>query len=790
MDQYILIITKQATSINFELGDCHTLSDIYTTHSGIYSSLVQRTQRYYIKWIEISDCENGEKRENWVKYIGANVEDYKIKTTLSGAMENLFSLAESLPIPGSYVLDVYWIPNCEIFEDMKKLAPLLGVLKKLREWHLGNINFIYNSDQSLKNMEAASRFIAGNLIQVDQEQDFVVKSNRNVVWRGSMDITLPDESVRSIVSGFTLMLPHNEERSLIDRVYSKDGDDKHFLWFGNVMKALEFIDIDSVPLILWSGHELLLGYSKQDDATCALQEAFMSNTRIALLCRLDYITSDKNFTQSSEFGTKQWKDVVRKSPDDLAPPVIKLYEKMKPLFLLITSCTHSCTKYPNTLVLFSAFILNNLHDLNAGFLLDHELSGVHDSSAETGVNVTNIPSINAPQLFGRDPLFARCFRKALDHWNQLKKDKISPKELQKFVSEFWAWFEDFNNLKTENSVKAKTVSLVKKETISLELSAILNQEKQAYAVQSKQDKGLDSLRSSNPIPDAASKFKSIETNEILKYFDKNARNKVVANLRSMNKGNSNTPSISNLEKYTSAIGTSYHGVSFNIDAQASEKHDRMCRRTVEKFVKYETMSVASKHQVPSPVTMNINDSPHKPKRPVHTPRKKKRLQIMAEKLYKKRVGQANLPAHSMMVLRSTPKKRNPNNSKVLLASPRVHKMSLRSSTPVKKESVSKLTAQNESKQTETKPVGAKVQKRDSQKLYVQDNKKRLWNLVVQVLNDNGVSQKHPKFKACSTKLYNVSMAFLKDLKTSKGLAKMMQKTVEENAKLVLSFEIS
>jgi hypothetical protein len=240
-----------------------------------------------------------------------------------------------------------------------------------------------------------------------------------------------------------------------------------------------------------------------------------------------------------------------------------------------------------------------------------------------------------------------------------------------------------------------------------------------------------------------------------------------------------------------AFKSIYHGIHYNIDARASENHDRLLRKQVLKSIRYETMSMGSKAQVatllvaikdtPSKKVKSIKQKVSKPanKRPSHNVRKN-----LVVPPVKKRSGKSLVmpsPSTHKSKLRATPSKttRTPGNTKF---TPRRYKR-----TPGKGKLTPKLTPR---KRKSLQAAKSAVDRKLLIKKAKEKNQRVLRNLVCSTLKENGVDKSHEKFECCSKRLYQLSYTFLKDLKSSKNLEDNMKRVVTENVKTVLALELS
>ena len=819
MNRYVILISDNyftLTKKNFFQSKLNSSSFLQT--SSLFEKLQNKHSKVFIFNIcigfETFSFEKNIISVNWKEIDADEICETTSIVSCLQASEIIFFLTDKLSYPGSFLLDIYWYISDSMVKFQKHLVPLLGCLKKLKTWQSAEITLATKlNSPSLPIISKISKFINANLVSIsDKDLSTLPTWDRSVIWKGNLEICFP-QSFEVTFGGFEL-LQHgchcNFSRKSNKTMFQETESDN--FWFGNAIKALELIDVNTVSLFWFSGSVFILKCKSNNLAGIKLKAILQNEQNWALLCRLKFLCTDEEFNPCTELNACSWKERIKDDPSDLNPPAFTLPSKKKFLHLILTTIPESCaTKtLSNDFIYFHVYALHHRHSLNTNMLFEEELNSVYkkvDTTVDPDpscITMNTFPNALKYQYY--DNLFGKFFTSTLSDWIKNKSSIIDQKDLQKLILGCWSAFENkfrlsiFKNLKCDDSLIAlkPQISYESLEGFS-EINVLQLHENVNLLVQV--NNASNSVSWFNP---EVSKSNPAELNidDILKKFSGVKYKAYVDELLQAQKRKKRLLPNSS-DSFTSSSTKSYHGINFNIDAQGSEKKDYYCRKLVHKLIRFETYSIGSTTKVMSSNSAKFNDFPIKTKKVVHTPRKKKQLAKVAEKLYKKRNNisssqtkcKATISKASRKVVvkprkcgkphgLQTPLKCRENICKdYLMTSPSTHKMTLRSSTP------SKPSTSERNKTGNLTPNSKAAFKRQAQKQYVQDNKKRLQDIVVNVLSSKNIDKSNPSFSKYVKKLYQVSMAFLKDLKTSKDLESKMRRIVNENARLVLSLDL-
>ena len=791
MNRYVVVISDGKDNLGNHVQQVKYELTKTETSSSFPNVLQELNGNNYIFCFNLSDktCKGSNislSKLQWSN-LNTNFKDVLTVTSVQGS-EILFHLTDKLSYPGSYILDVYWHLTNNKPADTRSFTPLLGALKKLKLWHLADISLLVSSLDCSPTLFLMSKFISAKFIEFSDPEALtsIIWMERQLLWRGSIELKISQLAPVKL-EGFQLV-QHSCCRDYVRLNSTCKSNFSSNLWFGNTMKVIELIDLTTLPLFWFSGSTFLLQCANSSDAGIKFKK-LLEGSKNSLLCRLSFINTTKKFPPCIELNAQQWKNSVRQNPLDLQPPVINLCEQPKYLFLALTTPTNDSCRGLQSLdkLYFHAHALHLPDDIDASFIVDQKMNSIYQNTfplPDSRFSPPKLSTVDITPFQNMDHNWGQFFSKILKDWKKRKSSDISVRDLQTLILESYECFkEDFESRShiqdgTLLSLLPKRYSsyirpLIAPEIEALKLRSVEHSRKLGSHAQSASDLPCASL--------VRSKIKSIDltASDILTFFDGPEYQATLNDLRDAQREPCQKPSVECLSNFSSAIVTAYHGVNFNIDAQGSEKMDQYYRKLTKKLIRFETLSLGSKTQVLSPITSNFDDSPLKRKKSIHTPRKKKKLIKVAEKLYRKRTTNLSNPAIASSM--KTPTKKKSIKKGELLDSPSVHKMSLRSSTPSK--GPSKLFHK-----VKLTPNSKAVAKKKVQKQYVSNNKKRLRDMVLQELRSRGITKGHSSFDSLVKKLFRASMALLKDLKTSKDLENKMKRIVKENARLVLSLE--
>ena len=805
MDRYILLISD---NFNFKLKEhsfAHCQTNRYSAPSNTLQLIQRRKSRVFYHSVYFSTESSGNTNLDLTLCTWNTVFDKTFeKISPLQASEVAFSLADKLSYPGSHLLDVVcYISDCK---NVKCLTPIIGALKKLKIWNFAEIKILATSNvMAVSWLNHVSQFVSAEIEKVD-ELSSSFSLNKSVFWRGSVELHVTQKSVLSF-KNFE-MLQHSCEKEFISSNFIDEVSTTSNLWFGSRLKVVEFIDATSVPLLWFSGCMFLLQCRKDNPAGIKFTSLLEKGKNAALLCRLQFLCSTDLFPPCSEVSSTHWKHCVKHSPSNLEPPVITLCEQPCNIHFVVKLTPRCCSGASNNHFTFHAHALHLVKDIDSSVLVEEQLQSIYNAhsivpNSPKIFDLSLISDLNDASHYQRlDENFGKFFSYTLAYWIKDKPNVMSKNQLKHLILDCWSVFQ--KQFKPSLITKHNVLSFWHNRDL---VGPFQGSPPEITALRLK-DEGSDKHLSGGSLNESvcpatgSSKSKSIAltASEILKIFERPEYERYVCELLKTNRGGVDRPSPQALSDFSSALVTSYHGINFNIDSQGSEYREKECRRFLKKFVKFETLSMGSKLQVPSRMTA-IGDTPPKKRKPTHTPRKKSRIAKVAEKLYKKRVGQRKSKKQTSKIVYKTPTKRKSTEHQKgkLMCSPSVHKMALRSVTPTKQPMASQAQSvmlatptRHPIKLLQTKcmsPKSKSTAKKRIQQQYVRDNKKRLQQIALQELTANGIGKSHDSFDQCVKKLFRVSMAFLKDLKTSKDLDKKMRNIVKENVRLVLEMEI-
>lgn len=694
------------------------------------------------------------------------------------ASDILLHLSDTLPLPGSYALHIVYDFRGRDILDSPVSTDVAGALSKLCQWHCGHLE-VY-TDCELSNHQLGLFNCIDSHFHIHpcrSDGEAIYTISRRELWRGPL--TLYGENLEQHdLEGFTMLMSnYGTSESIVvntaDDSNVTDSTTAGNIWIGPKIRIASLIEVTTLPTSYYFGKNFELHYKKDDrylehnNAVESIYHSLSSKSSLAYLGHLHYAISDILFPTSSKLSSARWHQSIMEEStmDDVSNYAFA--SNVSSLYFLL-SLPQKENLVSSDVVKFSCAILKGKADFDwkiprqlAPFLEPAD----NNNDTTSGSSTCNEPLVNIIPLVRRYVLFKLHTSKALTEWisNHVSATAISGTELRTIID------ESFQHIGAEIAKSWKRcIGVLEPLSFTIDgdnvISIFIYETQKAML---RRFENVDKANDENLTEALMSKSTStldmhLAPHEILLHFLPSGECRNGVSILKQNSENQALPSPSLLCNFDESMKLNYHGVLYNVDELESEKYDRACRRLVEKCVKFETRSIGSIAKVPSHCIMPVGDSPPKNLPGVantmqNSHLKKTHLKKVADKMHQKRIlkrksdSQLDADQSVSMVLRSTPKKKLQNIS-------------------------------------ENVKIAPKEQKRHHRKTYVQDNKKRLEKLVANSLIDNGVPLNSKQFESCSRRLYNVCMAFLRKLKSSKNLDKIMRETVDKNVRTVISFD--
>lgn len=686
-----------------------------------------------------------------------------IEASQAKASDVLLHLSDTLPLPGSYTLHVLFDLRGRDILDSPISTAVAGALMKLCQWHRGRLK-VY-TDCELPNHELSLFHCIDSHFHVHPcgyDGEAVYTIPKREFWSGALTL-YGDNMEQHDLKGLAMFMPSatDNEAVVINTVCDSKAVESaaaSHIWVSPKIRIASLIDVSTLPATYYTGRKFELRYTKdgryleQYVAVESIFDSLTSKSTLAYLCHLHYAISDVSFSSSAKLSSTWWRQsVMEESVDDASKLAVPC--NVSNLYFLL-----GLPQKDKDVIKFSCVILNQRVELD--WKIPRQVALLLQSANDDIDAASDLPScsetlVNIFPLVRRYLQFKLHTSKALTEWldNHLTATAISGNELQTVVD------KSLRHISAEITKSwkrcADVIGPLSFHVENDNLISIFIYETQKAMLLRFQNAGnvnAENLSESATTKSASTLDMHLAPNDVLAHFLLTGECRDGYSILKQNLENQEFLSKSLLANFEESRRLSYHGVSYNVDELKSENDDRACRRLLEKCVKFETRSIGSIDKVPSYCIMAVGDSPKK-----NSHFNKTHLKKVAEKLHKKRIlkrkSDSQPVAHegTSMTLRSTPKKSLQNIS-------------------------------------QNGKIAPKEQRRSQRRTYVQDNKKRLEKLVANSLIDNGVPLNSKRFESCSRRLYNVCMAFLRELKTSKNLDKIMRETVDKNVCTVISFD--
>lgn len=242
--------------------------------------------------------------------------------------------------------------------------------------------------------------------------------------------------------------------------------------------------------------------------------------------------------------------------------------------------------------------------------------------------------------------------------------------------------------------------------------------------------------------------------------------------------------------FEKATACHYHGVEYCLDHSKALEKDIGFGKLQSRLIRYETNTTCSREHCPVVYGLSPLPSPAVPSEPGRAP-DGEALQTTNEH------GQ-NLRSRKVDCLHPSRRLAKCKNVEYLKSQNSLSTSQSRHHSEVALQEHSQrfaaAAAASSSKQsssqfqsTATRPGRQSQIRQESRTERTQKHKRMLKEVVAKTLEDNGISKNHKYFVSCSQRLFKISLFYLKDLKTSRGLHEEMKRAANNNVRQVIDW---
>ncbi|KAB5586992.1 hypothetical protein PHYPO_G00007840 [Pangasianodon hypophthalmus] len=726
------------------------------------------------------------------------------------AADSLHQLADKLPPPGRFLLDVILL--CEGEVGMKDLLPVIGSLKHMRAWHSAQMTVI--TEQSAGWRTAAS-YLSGRVCSPSDLESCIDASE---LWRGGLLIREKKFVSELLFEGFSLKWQIGGGRShMSDPCCFTDHmiQPEVFHYYQPVLELIQLVRVADLPVILLSATEFELALSsKSAKAKLLLEQLRALRGEVGALFSLSCVVSVEAFPPASQLSASKWRDFVAKRPKAFSAPDVRVKgEKGHYLLLVQGAETGGC----------KARLIHSSNQINGAVALATINSLVQEKvSLSSGTEIADwlqsLPRLCGDDLLRRERRLARVQHRVVQEC--ARKWLPGQPETSRMNSYLFTWNFQRNHRRREEAQKPAAVPLndlrvllrlareqylkmqnamqprvscvpVEKEnhtsvtgadnkhTAHSELPerSVLRNYENAQKIRHKNRSSLFSSGSSDCLMGPKDGQKSVsaplDARELLKHFTADGLPSgelqplpVLRRDNAFQLSPDLTPRKVTRLPFRQAASAHYHGIEFCLDERKALERDCGFARLQSRLIRFETQTTCCKEPCPVPLALSPMPAPTpSPSEPGSVPD-----------------GEAAHNDLPHLKRRSREPDAHTHQQKRLVKSESSESLGSQCSGAQTRRSTAGAESSNE-------PPASQKSSQGQTESRSQKHNRMLKEVVAKTLKHYGITSEHKCFKACSQRLFDVSKLYLKDLKTSRGLHEEMRKAAGRNAKQVIDWVV-
>uniref|UniRef100_UPI00398F607C mdm2-binding protein isoform X2 n=1 Tax=Pristiophorus japonicus TaxID=55135 RepID=UPI00398F607C len=792
------------------------------------------------EWEEISSSIQDSAREEPVPTLiqeflnsinGCEEEDGDVKesTPLSElfeeAAEGLHQLADKLPPPGKGLLDLILLVSGSGIPRLKDWLPVVGAFKHMREWHSAEIAI---ATKDGKCWQKIAEYLGATVVD---PQKFEKMIDPFVVWRGKVHIQERKFASEVKFPGFCLRANTQKSWSRLINSYTwtesastasrtTNTMREVFYYYKPVLDFVQLVALSDLPSYFLSGieFEFLSRSDVQGKSKLLLNQLSSLQGKVGALFNLSCTVSTAVILPANQYSTRKWKEYMAKKPKCINVPEIEMKGEICSYYLLIQSnCRGGC----KAIVIHSA---NQINGAAAVAIVNGMLEERAEDKKECDVAklLRAMPYLTGEQLVNREKKLAQVQTLALKEF--LKRKQMNKKHSLIPVNELKAlltlareqYFRQcasnlpsttLGNIRqkqeeafkhTESDVSTLSPSQWPERSVlqNYENLERIRQKTRAGSILTSSSETLLGLKDSQRVPQV-----QLDAKELLKYFTPEGF--PIAELQPLliQRGENEFPltpemTVQKLKglSFEKAAECQYHGLEYCLDNRKALEKDVGFGKLQSRLIRYETNTTCSREHCPVVYGLSPLPSPAVLSEPGSVPdgealqSDQKSTDGTGQKRRSRKVESFH-PSKRLAKSKSTESLRSQyslrtsrgggNNGHHLVAALREHSQRLAVVC-----STSSKQSNSQIPRMVTKPGHENVKQKESRS---QKHKRMLKEVVAKVLQDNGISENHKSFASCSQRLFEVSMFYLKDLKTSRGLNEEMKKAAHNNVRQVIDW---
>ncbi|XP_048214807.1 mdm2-binding protein [Perognathus longimembris pacificus] len=753
--------------------------------------------------------------------------------------ENLHQLSDKLPAPGRAMIDIMLLPSDKDPPKLKDCLPAVGALKHLREWHSAKVT-VAGSHFEI-NCQKIAQYLSANVVSLEELRNAI---DSRELWRGKIqiwerklgcEISFPEFCLKGVTpkSFSTSNLNTSFLAKKIIPAMHKNILPKVFYYYGPALQFVQMIKLSDVPSCYISDVEFELRVTEsntRENSMLLLEQISSLCGQVGALFVLPCTVSNVLVPPPNQLSSRKWKEYIAKKPKTIGVPDVEVKGEHSSYYLLLQGRGSGKCK---------ATLIHSANQINGSFAL-HLIRGRMKTKTEEANSC--FPFDLPPACFSGEQILQR--EKQLAHVQVLalkeclkrrklakKPEALSADELKKLLTltrervfhclralgpqasrRQTAEMKTSHVANASSSVKPFSSSVMEAGPVEWpERHALQNLETFGKAKQKMRTGSLprscEQLLGHKESP--RDSMTSLDAKELLKYFTSDGL--PVGDLQPLQiqKGEKTfvlTPELSpqklRVLPFEKASVCHYHGIEYCLDDRKALERDGGFSELQSRLIRYETQTTCTRESFPVPTVLSplpspavlsepgsvpdgeaLQSEPRKSELPSEVSRLKRRSKHQNGLCPPKRLMKSESPDSLLSQTRGSS---HQNHQVVTSRKPRVEKLLPTSSPllPLPTRETSKVTTKAHSGHQSVQESRTSRQGKESRS---QKHTRILKEVVTDTLKKHDITQAHECFPACSQRLFEISMVYLKDLKTSRGLFEEMKKTANNNVLQVIEW---
>ncbi|XP_078253789.1 mdm2-binding protein isoform X3 [Rhinoraja longicauda] len=650
------------------------------------------------------------------------------------AAEGLHRLADQLPPPGKVSLDLILLVSGSDIPRLKDWLPVVGAFKHLREWHSAEITI---TTKDGKCWQKIAEYLGATVVDPEKLTNVI---GPLVLWRGQVRIQERKFASEVTFPGFCLKAcPQNSWCHLISscstttsRASNTAGEVFHY--YKPVLEFVQLVALSDFPSCFQSGIDFefsLLHSDIQSKSKLLLNQLSSLQGKVGALFYLSCTVSSTMIPPANQYSTRKWKEYMAKKPKYINVPEIELKGEISGYYLLVQNDGQGGCK---ATLIHSASQINGAAAVAIVNGMLEKAEGIEGCGVEELLRA--MPYLTGEQLVNREKKLAQIQTLALKEF--LKRKQISQKYSSIPVNELKAlltlareqYFSQFGS----NLLSANLVSVCRNQQEAVKFT----------------ERNISNLSPSQwPERSVLQNYENLERIRQKSRVDSilTRSSDTLLGLKGSQRGLSIQLDAKELLKYFTPEGFPSAELQPLAIQRGENKFVLTPEMTIQKLkgLPFEKATACHYHGVELAKCKNVEHL--KSQNSLHTSQR----------------GE-NSRHHSAAALQG-------------------HSQRLAAAAA----SSSRKQSSSEFQSTATKSGRESQIREESRTERTQKHKRMLKEVVAKTLEDNGISKDHKYFVSCSQRLFKISLFYLKDLKTSRGLHEEIKRAANNNVRQVIDW---